>query len=86
MDEVMRRNEFYLPPQISAASHHNARKWCVNANGGRITSHMVQIGQHWAESPCLIKWAPKEGSETPDCQPDHLIHRKRSPFPYEGKA
>ena len=32
------------------------------------------------------KWAPGEGSETPDCRRDHLIHRKRSPFPYEGKA
>ena len=26
-----------------------------------------------------------EGSETPACGRDHLIHRKRSPFPYEGK-
>ena len=26
-----------------------------------------------------------EGSETPNCRRDHLIHRKRSPFPYEGK-
>ena len=24
-------------------------------------------------------------SESPDCQRNHLIHRKRSPFPYEGK-
>ena len=31
-------------------------------------------------------WAPGEGSETPDRRRDHLIHRKRSPFPYEGKA
>ena len=30
-------------------------------------------------------WAPGAGSETPDCRRDHLIHRKRSPFPYEGK-
>ena len=26
-----------------------------------------------------------QGSVSPDCRRDHLIHRKRSPFPYEGK-
>ena len=31
------------------------------------------------------KCAHRVGSEAPDCRRDHLIHRKRSPFPYEGK-
>ena len=95
----MRRNVFYLPPQIPAATQHNAWKWGMTANVGRIfTVHsalrrayfcgevMVQSNRRWAGSTCLIKWAPGEGSETPDCRRDHLIHRKRSPFPYEGKA
>ena len=37
MDEVMRRNEFYLPPQISC-SLYNALKWGVITNGGRINA------------------------------------------------
>ena len=49
---------------------------------GEIT---VQSDGRWAGSPRLIMSAPGEGSESPDCAPDHLIHRKRSPFPYEGK-
>ena len=47
---------------------------------------MRQVFECPASEALLIKLAPGEGSENPDCRRDHLIHRKRSPFPYEGKA
>ena len=36
--------------------------------------------------PCGVGYAVIALSKTVDVGRDHLIHRKRSPFPYEGKA
>ena len=46
----------------------------------------MQVFEYRASEALPIKRAPGEGSENPNCRRDHLIHRKRSPFPYEGKA
>ena len=52
---------------------------------GRITSHFSLL----TPRPCVsagLRFAVILLSKTIDVGRDHLIHRKRSPFPYEGKA
>ena len=54
----------------------------------RGVNERVQRGTHTALFDFIHaprQWVFGVGSETTNCRRDHLIHRKRSPFPYEGK-
>ena len=90
----MRSEELHAPrqwngPQVTSST---AKRSPFPSRGRTIARFSLRCDLQWRAVGAIAdlihasrKWAPGVGSETPDCRRDHLIHRKRSPFPYEGK-